>query len=251
VTEHVEKDLLDHQLQPLYGYLMQAEKFNALTTLTPGFAHDAGTPLMAISSLAQLLKERGSDPQILQKLAQIEQSVDRITQIIRTIVDFSKRIRPEREKVYLNSLVVEAIRIIKHDRRLKYREVQNDLVAQIPQVSASADQLLQVIIALCLNSADALESVPNGTLVLKSWHDQQFVYLSITDTGIGIAAENVPLLFTPFFTTKGAEKGSGLGLYLSRAVIMAHGGKIDLQSEPDKGTTVVLALPALDAGMGA
>jgi len=152
---------------PLRDSLFQAEKMHAMSTLAPGFIHDAGTPLMAISSLSQFLGEKSGDPQVKENLRQIGRSVDQLTQILRTIADFSRPIRTGQETVYLNSLIMEAVRIVKHDRRLKYREVGTELEAAIPQVSANPDQLLQVIISLCLNAADALETVPAGTLTLK------------------------------------------------------------------------------------
>ncbi len=239
------REMKQELLEQMCDSLLQAEKLNAMSTLTAGFAHDAGTPLMAISSLSQLLREKSCDPYFVEKLGQIQQSVDRITQIVRTLVDFSRPIRPGREKVYLNSVIVEAVRIVQHDRRLKYRHVSTELTAQIPEVEASADQLLQVLINLCLNAADALEKVPEGRLLLKSWHDGDRVHLSVEDSGIGISPEARAHLFSPFYTTK--ARGSGLGLYVSRRIIWAHGGNIEIQSEEGKGTRVVIALPEFTA----
>lgn len=234
---------------PLRDYLLQAEKMHAMSMLAPGFIHDAGTPLMAISSIAQFLSAESTDPLVEQNLKQIGQAVDRLTQILRTIVDFSRPLCTLREKVYLNSLIMEAVRIVKYDRRLKYREVGTELEAAIPQVSASPDQLLQVIIALCLNAADALEAVPAGSLQLRSWHEGDQVHLSVTDSGTGIPLPDQPHLFTPWFTTRGS-KGSGLGLFISRAIITAHGGTISLASEPGRGTCVEIILPALSEEEG-
>ncbi len=228
----------------LRDYLLQSEKMHAMSTLAPGFIHDAGTPLMAISSIAQFLSTQSTDPQVEHNLKQIGQAVDQLTQILRMVVDFSRPLRTLREKIYLNSLIMEAVRIIKHDRRLKYRKVGMELEAAIPQVLASPDQLLQVIISLCLNAADALETVPAGTLKLRSWQEGERVCLAVTDSGEGIPRQDQPRLFTPGFTTRGS-KGSGLGLFLCREVITAHGGTISLVSEPGRGTSVEFALPAL------
>jgi two-component system, NtrC family, sensor kinase len=251
VLERKNQNMSQEQQAQMCDCLLMAERLKTISTLTPGFAHDAGTPLMAISSLSQILREKSSDPFFQEKLGQIGQSVDRISQIVRILVDFSRPIRPERGKVYLNSVIVEAVRIIKYDRRLKYRAVTTELVAQIPQVEASADQLLQVFISLCLNSAEALEAMPEGTLVLKTWHQEGWVCASVTDSGIGISAENIRDIFSPFFNASSEGTGSGLALSVSRAIIEAHGGKIDVESEPGKGTSVVIALPACAAEMGA
>ncbi len=235
---------------PLRDALFQAEKMHAMSTLAPGFIHDAGTPLMAISSLSQFLGEKSGDPQVKENLRQIGRSVDQLTQILRTIADFSRPIRTGQETVYLNSLIMEAVRIVKHDRRLKYREVGTELEAAIPQVSANPDQLLQVIISLCLNAADALETVPAGTLTLKSWQEGDKVHLAVKDSGTGIPLADQSALFAPWFTTKGS-RGSGLGLFLSRSIITAHGGTIGIVSDPGKGTCVEIVLPALAAERGA
>ncbi|HNW59274.1 MAG TPA: ATP-binding protein [bacterium] len=230
------------------AYLMQAEKMGLLSILTPGFAHDAGTPLMGITAITQVLKEKIDDPGVRQSLGQIEQAVDRLTQILRTIVDSSRPIRPDRQKVYLNSLILETVRMVQHDRRLKYREVRTELTAQIPQVLASADQLLLVLLALCINAAEALEADPAGYLLLQSWQEEGRVLVAVKDNGAGIASELMPHLFTPGFTTRQGVPGRGLGLYVCRAILTAHSGKIAVASEPGKGTTVTLALPALESG---
>ena len=254
IGRSVVSDKVRNEEEPLYAlheYLLQAEKFLTVSMLTSGLAHDAGTPLMAISSLSRLLLEQAGDPTARQKaVAQIGESVDQLSQIIRNLVDLSRPIRLEKQKVYLNGLIAEALQIIKHDRRLKYRQVLTELMPQIPQIEANPDQLLQVILSLCLNAADALEKIPTGQLTLKTWADGQQVCFSVTDSGAGVDREDLPRLFTPFYTTKGENKGNGLGLYLSRTIITAHGGTIELASAPGEGTCVTIALPALAADRG-
>lgn len=231
-------------------YLLQAERMSLLSQLAPGLAHDAGTPLMAITAIAQYLKEMGGDPGLADKLIQIERSVDQLSQILRILVDITRPFPPGRQPLYLNTLILEAVRISKHDRRLKYREVKTQLTPEIPQVRGHADQLLLVLLSLCLNAADGLEGVPEGQLLITSSHAAEWVQISVVDNGAGIAPDLLPLLFNPGVTTRRAEAGRGLGLPVCRSILTAHGGTIEVASEVGAGTTVTIALPALPAGPG-
>ncbi|HOT95925.1 MAG TPA: ATP-binding protein [bacterium] len=242
---------LDHHQQGLPvpdDYLLQAEKMSLISLLAPGLAHDAGTPLMAITSITQYLKEKSGDPMLAEKLTQIERSVDQLSQIFRILVEVTRPVLPGRQKLYLNSLILEAVRMIKHDRRLKYREVKTELMPEIPQVLASADQLLLVLLALCMNAADGLEAVPEGRVVIKSWQEADRVLVSVADSGAGIRREIQPRLFSLGVTTRSSGVGRGLGLHVCRAILTAHGGTIALSSEAGHGTTVTIALPALLSG---
>ncbi|NLP12543.1 two-component sensor histidine kinase, partial [bacterium] len=129
--------------------------------------------------------------------------------------------------------------------RLKYRTIATDLQANIPQIQASFDQLLQVLINLCLNAADAMEDKADGRLTIKTWSRDSRVYASVADTGSGIQPEHLPHIFEPFFTTKGDRRGTGLGLWVSYNIIKNLAGDIQVVSEPTVGTTFTLSLPAL------
>jgi signal transduction histidine kinase len=233
----------DEQKARLYASLLLAEKQAAMSILMSGFAHDAGTPLMAISSITQLLDEKIDDPYLHEKMTQIRQSADRISQIMRNMVDFARPIRSDYENVYLNAVIMDAVRIVRHDRRLKYREINTDLMAQIPQVRASADQLLQIFIILSLNAAAALERSPQGTLTLSSWHDRDWVMASVADTGEAASGEERD--YSPFTGSRSGVWERGAGLYVAQAIITTHGGRLEAASEPGTGNRVVLALPAL------
>jgi signal transduction histidine kinase len=150
----------------------------------------------------------------------------------------------------MNSVVEDVIQIIKYDRRLKYRKIETDMQADIPQIKASFDQLLQVLINLCLNAADALEERQDGILVIKTWSDGETVYISVSDTGSGIKPEHLPHIFEPFFTTKGDRQGTGLGLWVSYNIIKNFSGEINVASTPGIGATFTISLPVHQSNKG-
>lgn len=233
----------------LVSNLLLAEKQVAMSLLMAGFAHDAGTPLMAIASITQLLAEKYDDPFLKEKMSQIRLSTDRLAQILRTMVDFSRAVRPEREKVYLNAVILEAARIVKHDRRLKYREVITNLEPRIPQVLASADQMLQLFIFLALNAATAMESAPQGSLTFSSWQEGEWVMAGVADEGA--PAGELTEEYSPLMAVSGSAWDLAAAHYVVRQLVALHGGRVERANDPEKGNRVVIALPALTDQAGA
>ncbi|MBN2413886.1 PAS domain S-box protein [candidate division KSB1 bacterium] len=231
------------QQEQMRQQLIQSEKLSAVGTLAAGIAHEVGSPLNSISSLTQLLSFKIDDPEFKDKITLIRQNIDRISRTVKTLVDFSKPIPHKVEKIYLNNVIEHVIRIIKYDKRLKHQNIETDLEAKIPVVTASFDQVLQVFINICLNAADAMENVKNGTLLIKTWFDHNNVYTSITDNGIGIPEENIPHIFEPFYTTKAKDKGTGLGLWVSYNIISSFSGTMSVESRQGEHTTFTIVLP--------
>ena len=162
---------------------------------------------------------------------------------MRTLVDFSKPIAQKIERIYINSVIEQVVHIVKYDRRLKYLEVITELQADVPQIEASFDQLLQVFINLSLNAADAMEGKKDGRLTIKTWSNEDFVLASVSDNGSGIAPKHLPHIFEPFFTTKGEGKGTGLGLWVSYNIVKAFSGKIEVKSHVGEGAAFTIAIP--------
>ncbi len=234
------------QNEQLRNQLVHSEKLSAVGTLAAGIAHEIGSPLTTISSLSQLLLAQIDEASFKEKIILIQHSIDRISRIVRTLVDFSRPIQQKIEMVYLNRVIEEVIHIVKYDRRLKYREVKAELTPRIPQVRCSFDQLLQVFINICLNAADAMEHNQEGKLLIRTWHDGEMVFASVSDNGGGIAAQHLPHIFEPFFTTKAEGKGTGLGLWVSYNILKAYSGDIAVESTQGQGTTFTLSLPVAE-----
>ena len=124
---------------------------------------------------------------------------------------------------------------------MKYVGTIRKEYGSLPKLLCNPDQLNQVFLNLLVNAGHAI--VPPGEILLKSWHDDSFVYASIGDTGTGISAEIRDRLFEPFFTTKAVGKGTGLGLSVSYEIVKKHNGTIQVESKLGVGTTFTVVLP--------
>ena len=233
------------QQEQLRQQLVQSEKLSAVGTLAAGIAHEIGSPLTAISSLTQLCKARTQDEYLTERLTLIQQSIDRISRTVKTLVDFSRPIAQKIEPIYLNHVVENVVQIIKYDKRLKYQEVHTELDPHLPLIRGSFDQILQVFINISLNAADAMEHRKEGRLLIKTWFDSNWIYASVTDNGNGIAPENLPHIFEPFFSTKKPGKGTGLGLWVSFNIIKSFSGNIQATSVVGEGTVFTISLPKM------
>ncbi len=231
------------QQEQLRQQLIQSEKLSAVGTLAAGIAHEVGSPLNSISSLTQLLSFQIDNPEFKEKVSLIQQNIDRISRTVKTLVDFSRPIHHKIEDIYINHVIEQVIRIIKYDKRLKHQTIQTELEAKIPLVTASFDQLLQVLINICLNAADAMENQKDGALLIKSWNDQSMVFVSVTDNGSGIEEKDQAHIFEPFYSTKDKGKGTGLGLWVSYNIMTSFLGNITVDSRVGEFTTFTISLP--------
>ncbi|MBN1481182.1 PAS domain-containing sensor histidine kinase [candidate division KSB1 bacterium] len=229
--------------EQLRQQVFQSEKLSAVGTLAAGIAHEVGSPLTSISSLAQILQMKTDSQEFKEKLGVIQQSIERISRTVRTLVDFSRPVAEKVENIYLNNVIEHVIRIIKYDKRLKHQEIVTSLAPNIGMVRASFDQILQVFINICLNAADAMEGQKDGLLQVKTWSENKWVHASISDNGVGIPANNLDHIFEPFFTTKKSGKGTGLGLWVSYNIIKSFSGDIKVESVEGEGTVFLISLP--------
>ncbi|MCX7914347.1 MAG: HAMP domain-containing histidine kinase, partial [Thermodesulfovibrionales bacterium] len=121
-------------------------------------------------------------------------------------------------------------------------KIVRDYKSDIPDIFVDKNKLEQVFLNLFLNAAQAMD---NGILTIKSWNDENFCYVSVSDTGKGIPPSILPKIFDPFFTTKGVGEGTGLGLTVSKAIVEQHKGKITVETS-EKGSTFVVTLPLIE-----
>lgn len=225
--------------------LVQSEKLSAVGQLAAGIAHEVGSPLTAISSLAQLLFDQSTDTATQDKLKLIREQIDRISRIVRELVNFSKPITTTVGNVSVNSVIEEAVQIVRYDKRLKYNEISTELFPSLPSIKISFDQLLQVLVNILLNAGDALEGQKKGIITINSRLVGEKIIISIIDNGSGIKSENLDKIFEPFFTTKKPGKGTGLGLWVCYNIIQGFSGDMLVESEPGKGTAFHIVLPIL------
>ncbi len=232
------------------------EKMAAIGSLSAAVAHEINNPLAAIVGIAEIMvnehQERACGitgaachPELVMEQAK------RVMQITRQISEFSVPQSQEPELTDINGLVRSTCNFVGFDRRFRRLELIQNLDSNLPAVQAVADHVVQVLMNLLINAADALESctdrqpIINVTTELRS----NAIKISVSDNGCGIAPENVGKVFTEHFTTKAPGRGSGLGLALCRSLISSAGGDITIESRLKEGTTVaiILPLPLLDS----
>ncbi len=227
--------------------LMQADKLSSIGLLAAGVAHEVNTPLAVISTYAQMLaKQISGDEQKAPLLEKIARQTFRASEIVNSLLNFSRTAPTEFVPMDLNKVVRETLTLVEHQFAKSSVKVDLALDESIAPIKGSPGKLQQVFLNLFLNARDAMES--GGVLTIETSRWNGTVRVSVRDTGSGIAPENLARIFDPFFTTKGARKGTGLGLSVSYGIVREHGGDIEVQSQPGQGTQFLLTFPVSSAG---
>ena len=226
--------------------LMQADKLSSIGLLAAGVAHEVNTPLAVISTYAQMLaKQISGDEQKAPLLEKIARQTFRASEIVNSLLNFSRTSPTEFVPVDLNKVLRETLTLVEHQFAKSSVKVDLKLDESITLIKGSPGKLQQVFLNLFLNGRDAIESggSAGGSLTVETDRWNGAVRVSVRDTGVGIAPENLARIFDPFFTTKGALKGTGLGLSVSYGIVREHGGDIAVHSQPGRGTQFLLTFP--------
>ena len=208
--------------------LVRSEKLATVGRLAAGVAHEVGNPLGAIAGYAELARGRlgpGADPSIRDSLDRIAAAADRIDRIVRDLLDFARPARLEVREVSVASAVDAALRLATVQSRFKGVEVEVHIPEDLPSVLAEERHLSQVLLNLLLNAGDAMEGKGRVRVVGRQAGDR--VEVEISDSGPGIAPDDLPRIFDPFFTTKEPGEGSGLGLAICHTIVESQGGSIE------------------------
>lgn len=231
----------------------QLHRMETLGALAAGLTHDFNNILSTISTNVALASTTERCPPELQmRFDHISEAVDTAAELVRRLMQFSRTQNLHRRTLQANDVVRDVLRLVQPLLR-KNISLAVDLAEALPTVYADSSQMEQVIINLILNALDAM---PDGGALRVSTavgkHNQKtvshtnngkFICVSVADTGIGIPAELQSLIFEPFYTTKPAGKGTGLGLSSSYGIVRQHNGRIEVESEPGRGTTFNVFIP--------
>jgi two-component system, NtrC family, sensor kinase len=235
-----------HRIQ---GQIMQNEKLAAIGQLAAGVMHEINNPLATISAcvaaIEGTLPTSGGGDQVGEYLQIIDREVERCTRIVDGLLDFSRLKSATRQPVSLNALVDETLFLLKHHQRFKGLQVSRALTADLPDTVGSAEQLIQVLMALMLNAVDAMEQ--GGQLTVRTARNAarpDEVVVEVADTGVGIPRDDQRKIFEPFYTTKPPGRGTGLGLSICYGIVADHHGRIEVDSAPGRGATFRVLLPA-------
>ena len=190
----------------------------------------------------QILHRSTTDDFTKDKLELVKNQINRITKIIRELVDFSRPSPHIVQDVEVNTVIKEALNIVQYGKKVRSITFTSNLQDQLPAVTVVYDQLVQVFLNILMNAVDACENKPSSISVSSQLKSDR-VEVTMSDTGEGISELNLQKIFDPFFTTKEAGKGTGLGLWVSLGIIKNFGGDIRVESELDRGTTFIVTLP--------
>jgi signal transduction histidine kinase len=230
------------QQRNLEAQLRHQEKMAGLGVLTAGFAHDLGNPLASLSTELELLEGEDDVTQLRESLGVLRKHVARMSRTLREMVDFARRRRDAVADVSIAAAVSDSARLVRHDPRWKQVELTIDIPRDLPAVHMVEDHLVLVLVNLMLNAADAMPT--GGMLSVTARATGEAIELRLRDTGSGMPPDVLARAKAPMFTTKGAARGTGLGLSVCEGIVRSVGGTLELSSTAGVGTEVVVNLPA-------
>lgn len=226
----------------LESRLMQADKLSSIGLLAAGVAHEVNTPLAVISSYAQMLaKQVSGDAQKAQLLEKITKQTFRASEIVNSLLNFSRTAPTQFIELDANRVVRETVNLIEPQLVKNGVQMQLDLAEAIGPVRGNPNKLQQVLLNLILNARDAMPA--GGTLCVRTLAHDETAEIQVRDSGHGIDPDHLQRVFDPFFTTKGFGKGTGLGLAVTYGIVQEHAGTIEVESEMGQGTTFTLQFP--------
>jgi len=242
---------MTQKLSEAQRQVYQSQKLAAVGQLAAGVAHEINNPLTGVLSYSSFLLKRAQDkPEFKEDLEVIVRETKRCRGIVQGLLDFARQSPPEKHESDIGEIFERAIRIVQTQIDPLRVELKKDVRADLPKIYADANQIQQVLVNLLLNANDAMDE-NGGTLMLTAQlaeddatapAQHEKIEIRVCDTGCGIARENLPKIFDPFFSTKG-PKGTGLGLAVAWGIVEKHNGRIEVESEVGKGTTFRILLP--------
>jgi PAS domain S-box-containing protein len=267
-------DLKSSQLK-----ILQQEKMASIGQLAAGVAHEINNPMTFISSnlttlgkyisrLDEFIKTQSAaltsvtEPALLRAVEDkrkelkldhiledvrllVKESIDgaeRVKKIVQELKSFSRMDDEEYKKADMNECIESAITIVWNE--LKYKTTLKKEYGELPQTQCYPRQMNQVFVNLLINAVNAIAD--KGIITIKTWYENGFIWMQVSDTGVGIPRQNLGKIFEPFFTTKGAGVGTGLGLSITYEIIQRHKGEITVKSEVGTGSTFTIKIPVVE-----
>lgn len=249
--DHIENEVKvrTQQLVEVQKQLVQAEKLATVGTLAGGVAHEINNPLTAILTNVQMLLagdvlKDASDKESLQL---IEDATKRCRTVVQKLMTYARKPLETGQMVLIDAHEV----IKKVVSFLAYQLGQEDITVMVRSegqtygMKGNHNELEQVFTNMILNARDAIKRVKkSGTVDISLYHNNDRIVIKIKDDGVGMSKDVMSKIFDPFFTTKDVGKGMGLGLSICQSIVDRHGGSIQADSEPNKGTTFTLEFPS-------
>lgn len=247
-----ERSRAEQALRQTHEELIQAEKLAALGQLSAGLVHEISQPLSAIQTFlasTRLLVDRGQIELARENLEDIDKLIRRVTGIVSHLKTFASKSRGtlsriELKRVIDNALLVLTPRLGKSGIQLRWQPPDRSIAVQADEI-----KLEQIVVNLIRNAIDAIEADPNaepGAIDIQLSANATQAEIAISDNGCGIDPDDLPKLFDPFFTTKPPGEGLGLGLSVSFGIVEEFGGRLEVEPDPERGTTFRLTLSVVN-----
>ena len=221
--------------------ILHSERLAATGKLAASLAHEINNPLQGImASISYMKNELSANGNINKSLTIAEAGLKRISTVVNQLLDLHRTEGYNKHWIDINQVIFEVILLTKRQLLLHKIKVRQDLSRSIPEIYASSQQVHQILVNLILNAQDSMPD--GGEIQIATSQNGEYVAVKIADQGRGIDMKDLPYIFDPFYSTK-KKLGTGLGLSVVHAAIEAHGGKILVSSEPDKGTEFTVLVP--------
>jgi signal transduction histidine kinase len=226
--------------------LVQAAKLAAVGEMAAGIAHELNNPLTSVTGFAELaLDDIPEESETRKDLEIVMREAVRARDVVRRLLDFARQTESERARASLNEVVDDVVALSRHLIRTSGVTLKLDLEKNLPWVLVDVNQMKQVLLNLIHN---ALQAMPAGGEMIiataSTYRDaRDWIIVSVCDTGVGIPKLDQARIFEPFYTTKGNQGGTGLGLSVTYGIITDHGGQIDVESQPGSGSKFTVWLP--------
>jgi two-component system NtrC family sensor kinase len=232
--------------------LIHIERIASLGKLSSSVAHEINNPLSGILVYTKLIHKQISNPDlfpekkdsILKNLKLIENETKRCGEIVKGLLDFSRKEQEDFESKHLHQILEETFSLMMHPVTIANISFITNFKAKSDYIFCSPNQIKQACVAIIVNASEAV--LENGEIVMSTRNpDSDTIVIEISDNGIGIPEDDIPHIFEPFFSTKHDTSGIGLGLAIVHGIIKTHNGKIEVKSELGKGTTISITLPVI------
>lgn len=225
----------------IQAQMVNQEKLSAFGIIAAGVAHEIGNPLASIESQLRLAREAPAPGRVEQTLDIVSGEVQRIGRLLRELVSVTRKREDRTTRVSVEQVIQDVARLLRNDPRAKHVDFETRFSAEGLPVQAKEDHLIQVFLNLGLNALDAMPK--GGALIFETCREERRVVARVKDSGSGVPDQARGHLFEPFFSTKAPGRGTGLGLFVSKGIVEALNGSLDLESTGPAGSVFRIDLP--------